>query len=211
MNSTLTMKMVFAAAIAITATCVAAAETDTFDKAHPGSPPSDWTCGVTGRGAPKWMIEADASAPSKPNVLKQSGSGAFPWCVKKDVAIADGFVEVKFKPVAGKEDQAGGVVWRAKDADNYYIVRANALEDNVTIYHTIKSKRVSFKSVNTKVAPATWHTMRVDFVGNKFTVTFDGKKVIKATDDSFTDAGKVGVWTKADSVTLFDDFSYGAK
>lgn len=203
--------MAFAAAIAITATSVAAAETDTFDQAQPGSPPSDWTCGVTGRGAPKWMIEADASAPSKPNVLKQSGSGAFPWCVKKDVAIADGFVEVKFKPVAGKEDQAGGVVWRAKDADNYYIVRANALEDNVTIYHTIKSKRVSFKSVNTKVAPATWHTMRVDFVGNKFTVTFDGKKVIEATDDSFTDAGKVGVWTKADSVTLFDDFSYGAK
>lgn len=203
--------MAFAAAIAITATSVAAAETDTFDKAQPGSPPSDWTCGVTGRGAPKWLIEADASAPSKPNVLKQSGSGAFPWCVKKDVAIADGFVEVKFKPVAGKEDQAGGVVWRAKDADNYYIVRANALEDNVTIYHTIKSKRVSFKSVNTKVAPATWHTMRVDFVGNKFTVTFDGKKVIEATDDSFTDAGKVGVWTKADSVTLFDDFSYGAK
>ena len=211
MNSKLTMTMAFAAAIAITATSVAAAETDTFDQAQPGSPPSDWTCGVTGRGAPKWMIEADASAPSKPNVLKQSGSGTFPWCVKKDVAIADGFVEVKFKPVAGKEDQAGGVVWRAKDADNYYIVRANALEDNVTIYHTIKSKRVSFKSVNTKVAPATWHTMRVDFVGNKFTVTFDGKKVIKATDDSFTDAGKVGVWTKADSVTLFDDFSYGAK
>ena len=203
--------MAFTAAVAISATSVAAAETDTFDQAQPGSPPSDWTCGVTGRGAPKWMIEADASAPSKPNVLKQSGSGAFPWCVKKDVAIADGFVEVKFKPVAGKEDQAGGVVWRAKDADNYYIVRANALEDNVTIYHTIKSKRVSFKSVNTKVAPATWHTMRVDFVGNKFTVTFDGKKVIEATDDSFTDAGKVGVWTKADSVTLFDDFSYGAK
>lgn len=203
--------MAFTAAVAISATSVAAAETDTFDQAQPGSPPSDWTCGVTGRGAPKWLIEADASAPSKPNVLKQSGSGAFPWCVKKDVAIADGFVEVKFKPVAGKEDQAGGVVWRAKDADNYYIVRANALEDNVTIYHTIKSKRVSFKSVNTKVAPATWHTMRVDFVGNKFTVTFDGKKVIEATDDSFTDAGKVGVWTKADSVTLFDDFSYGAK
>ena len=203
--------MAFTAAVAISATSVAAAETDTFDQAQPGSPPSDWTCGVTGRGAPKWLIEADASAPSKPNVLKQSGSGAFPWCVKKDVAIADGFVEVKFKPVAGKEDQAGGVVWRAKDADNYYIVRANALEDNVTIYHTIKSKRVSFKSVNTKVAPATWHTMRVDFVGNKFTVTFDGKKVIEATDDSFTDAGKVGVWTKADSVTLFDDFRYGAK
>ena len=125
--------MAFAAAIAITATSVAAAETDTFDKAQPGSPPSDWTCGVTGRGAPKWLIEADASAPSKPNVLKQSGSGAFPWCVKKDVAIADGFVEVKFKPLEGREDQAGGLVWRRKDGDNYYVARVNALENNVSL------------------------------------------------------------------------------
>jgi hypothetical protein len=103
------------------------------------------------------------------------------------------------------------VVWRAKDADNYYIARANALEDNVTIYHTIKGKRVSFKNVNTAVKSGVWHTLRVDFAGNKFTVTFDGKKVIEANDDSFTDNGKVGVWTKADSVTLFDDFSYGTR
>ena len=209
MNSKLTMTMAFAAAIAITATSVAAAETDTFDQAQPGSPPSDWTCGVTGRGAPKWLIEADASAPSKPNVLKQSGSGAFPWCVKKDVAIADGFVEVKFKPVAGKEDQAGGVVWRAKDANNYYLARANALEGSVTIYRTIGGRRVPFQNTETKVAPGLWHTLRVDFKGSEFTVTFDGKKVIEASDESFKDAGKVGVWTKADSVTLFDDFRSG--
>ncbi|HYL93808.1 MAG TPA: family 16 glycoside hydrolase, partial [Alphaproteobacteria bacterium] len=122
-----------------------------------------------------------------------------------------GFVEVKFKPVSGKEDQAGGLVWRAKDSNNYYIARANALEDNVTIYHTIKGRRVSFKNVNEKVTSGVWHTLRVEFEGNKFTLTFDGKKVIEATDDSFSDAGKVGVWTKADSVILFDDFSYGAK
>jgi hypothetical protein len=118
---------------------------------------------------------------------------------------------VKFKPVAGKEDQAGGVIWRCKDADNYYIARANALEDNVTIYRTIGGRRVSFKSVDTNVASGVWHTLRVDFAGNKFTVTFDGKAVIEATDENFKDAGKVGVWTKADSVTLFDDFSHGTK
>jgi hypothetical protein len=144
-------------------------------------------------------------------VLKQSGEATFPICIRDDTKLKDGFVEVKFKPVAGKEDQAGGVIWRCKDADNYYIARANALEDNVTIYHTIGGRRVAFKNTNTKVAPGAWHMLRVDFAGNTFTVTFDGKKVIEASDNSLTDSGKVGVWTKADSVTLFDDFNYGGK
>jgi hypothetical protein len=185
------------------------AATINFDEARTGEAPAGWTCTRTGSGTPKWAVVADDSAPSKPNVLKQSGEATYPVALKDDTSLKDGFVEVKFKPVAGKEDQAGGVVWRAKDADNYYIARANALEDNVTIYHTIKGKRVSFKNVNTKVASGVWHTLRVDFAGNRFTVSFDGKKVIEATDDSFADAGKVGLWTKADSVTLFDDFSYG--
>jgi hypothetical protein len=189
----------------------AQAQTINFDDAKPGEAPPGWTATKTGKGEAKWTIEKDDTAPSKPNVLKQSGEATYPVCIKDDTSLKDGFVEVKFKPVSGKEDQAGGVIWRAKDSDNYYIARANALEDNVTIYHTIKGSRVAFKNVNTKVVPATWHTLRVDFVGNKFTVTFDGKKVMEATDDSFSDPGKLGVWTKADSVTLFDDFSYGAK
>jgi hypothetical protein len=192
-------------------TSVALAQTVNFDNADTGKPPAGWTATKTGSGEAKWEVVADDTAPSKPNVLKQSGEATYPVCIKDDTSVKDGFVEVKFKPVAGKEDQAGGVIWRAKDSDNYYIARANALEDNVTIYHTIKSKRVSFKNTNTKVASGEWHTLRVDFEGNKFTVTFDGKKVIEATDDSFKDAGKVGVWTKADSVTLFDDFTYGSK
>jgi hypothetical protein len=118
---------------------------------------------------------------------------------------------VRFKPVAGKEDQAGGVIWRVQDADNYYIARANALEDNVTIYHTINGKRVAFKSINTKVTSGVWHTLQVEFHSNHFAVIFDGNKVIDATDESFANAGKVGVWTKADSVTAFDNFTYGAK
>jgi hypothetical protein len=189
----------------------AMAETINFDDAKTGAPPPGWTAAKTGTGEAKWTIEKDDTAPSKPNVLKQSGEATYPVCIKDDTSVKDGFVEVKFKPVSGKEDQAGGVIWRAKDSDNYYIARANALEDNVTIYHTIKGRRVSFKNVNTKVAPGEWHTLRVDFSGNTFIVTFDGKKVIEATDDSFPDAGKVGVWTKADSVTLFDDFTYGSK
>ena len=202
------------ATVMLTTTALASmalGENVNFDDATSGAPPPGWTATKTGKGEPKWAVEKDDSAPSKPNVLKQSGEATYPVCIKEETSIKDGFVEVKFKPVSGKEDQAGGVIWRCKDADNYYIARANALEDNAAIYHTIKGRRVSFKNVNTKVAPATWHTLRVDFAGNKFTVTLDGKKVIEATDDSFSDAGKVGVWTKADSVTLFDDFSYGAK
>ena len=117
---------------------------------------------------------------------------------------------MKFKAITGREDQAGGVVWRAVDVDNYYVARANALEDNVTIYHTVKGRRVAFKNIDAKVAPAIWHTLRVDFIGSKFTVTFDGTKVIEATDATFSSAGMTGVWTKADSVTLFDDFRCGA-
>ena len=189
---------------------LAAAETVNFDDMKPGAAPAGWTATQTGSGSAKWSVEKDDSAPSKPNALKQSGQATFPVCFKNDTNLKDGFVAVKFRPVSGKEDQAGGVIWRVRDANNYYIARANALEDNVTIYHTINGKRVAFKSINTKVTSGAWHTLRVDFESNKFAVTFDGNKVIEATDQSFPNAGKVGVWTKADSVTLFDDFAYGA-
>jgi hypothetical protein len=187
------------------------AETINFDDAKAGAPPPGWKSAVTGSGSAKWSVEQDSSAPSKPNVLKQSGVGTFPICIYETAKLKDGFVEMKFKPIEGKEDQAGGVIWRVQDSNNYYIARANALEDNVTIYHTIGGKRVAFKSINTKVKSGVWHTLRVDFEGNKFTVTFDGNKVIEATDQSFPNAGKVGVWTKADSVTLFDDFTFSGK
>ncbi|HXP63196.1 MAG TPA: family 16 glycoside hydrolase [Dongiaceae bacterium] len=185
-------------------------ETVNFDGFKTGSPPPGWTATKTGKGDPRWEVVADDSAPSKPNVLRQSGEADYPICIKADTRLKEGFVEVKFKPVSGKRDQAGGLIWRCADAENYYLARANALEDNVTIYHTVKGRRVSFKNVNEKVAAGVWHTLRVDFQGNRFTVTFDGKKVIEADDNTFSGAGSVGVWTKADSVTLFDDFTYGA-
>src|SRR6059036_296311 len=188
-----------------------AAETITFDDAEPGKSPSGWISTKTGKGQPKWTVVSDDTAPSKPNVLKQSGEATYPVCIKDDTAIKDGFLEVKFKPISGKEDQAGGVIWRAKDGNNYYIARANALEDNVTIYDTVNGRRTERKRMNTKVASNRWHTLRVDFKDNYFVVTFDGKKAFGWKDNTFKDAGKVGVWTKADSTTLFDDFSYGAE
>lgn len=191
----------------LTALC----ETDNFDKADVGMPPAGWTATQTGGGRAKWAVVKDDTAPSKPNVLKQSGEATYPICIKDDTSLKDGFVEVKFKPISGKEDQAGGVIWRAKDTDNYYVARANALEDNVTIYHTVKGDRTEKKRAEVKVASGQWHALRVDFKANHFTVTLDGKKAIEWDDDTFKDAGKVGVWTKADSVTLFDDFGYGDK
>ncbi len=203
------MKNILIALLLVSATPVALAQTTVnFDNVSPGRLSAGWVAGVTGAGSPKWSVETDATAPSKPNVLMQSGDGDYPWCVKKDAMLKDGFVEVKFKPLSGSEDQAGGIVWRWQDGGNYYVARANALEDNVTIYHTVNGSRRAFKNVDMKVAPNTWHKLRVDFSGNRFKVTLDGKLAIEATDDTFKAAGAVGVWTKADSVTSFDDFAY---
>jgi hypothetical protein len=187
------------------------AQTVNFDNAPAGVAPAGWTATKTGSGNEKWTVERDENAPSKPNVLKQSGAAAYPVCFNNQISLRDGFVEVKFKPISGKEDQAGGVVWRLKDADNYYVARANALEDNVTIYDAVNGRRTERKRTSMKVASNQWHTLRVDFQGNHFSVTLDGKKALEWDDEKFKDAGKIGVWTKADSVTLFDDFTYGAK
>jgi len=190
---------------------MALAQTVTFDTFKVGEPPPGWTATKTGTGQAKWTVEKDDSAPSKPNVLKQSGEATYPVCIKEDTNLKDGFVEVKFKPVSGKEDQAGGLIWRARDSNNYYVARANALENNVTIYDTVNGRRTERKRTGLKVASNQWHTLRIDFEGTHFTVTFDGKKALEWDDQTFKDSGKVGVWTKADSVTLFDDFSYGGK
>jgi hypothetical protein len=197
-------------AMMLTATSASAVE-ENFDAVKPGTLPDDWSCGVTGKGSPVWKVETDTSAPSKPNVLKQSGSGTFPWCVKQSVRIADGFVEVKFKPLAGREDQAGGLIWRFKDGDTYYIARANALENNVSLYHVDRGRRIPIKYANGSVATNQWHILRVEFFGKAINVILDGKRYLGLENDQITGAGAVGVWTKADSVTAFDDFSYGGQ
>jgi hypothetical protein len=184
---------------------------ENFDAVAPGGLPGDWTCGVTGKGSPIWKVETDVSAPSKPNVLKQSGSGTFPWCVKKSAQITDGFVEVRFKPIGGHQDQAGGLLWRFKNGDNYYVARANALENNVSLYHTEKGRRITIKYVEAPVAANQWHILRVEYSGEIIKVGLDGRQYIELKDNHVSGAGAVGVWTKADSVTAFDDFSYSGQ
>jgi hypothetical protein len=188
-----------------------------FESVQTGVTPAGWTATLTGSGDPKWTVESDATAPSKSKVLKQSGRATYPLILKDDTSITDGFVEIKFKAVAGSQDRAAGIVWRAKDANNYYVTRANALEDNVVLYKTVNGVRSPLEIVGRKggygidvpVPANTWHSLRVDFKASRFRVSFNGKQLFEVEDSTFTDAGKVGLWTKADSVTLFDEVIYG--
>jgi hypothetical protein len=190
--------------------------TYTFDDYQPGPLPAIFTAARTGQGAMgDWRIVADDSAPSRPNVLaqlsKDSTDYRFPVVVSNEGAFSNLELSVKFKPVSGRVDEAGGLVFRYKDAGNYYLVRANALEDNFRLYHVVKGRRVQFAGANTQVTPNQWHELKVACIGNQITCFYDGKQLIQATDETFKDPGKIGVWTKADSVTYFDDLAVTAK
>jgi len=140
--------------------------------------------------------------------------------VLQAVSLTDGFVQARFKPISGREDQAGGVVWRWRDADNYYVARANALENNVVAYKVVGGRRTAIAPVgtpagtygiDTKVAAGAWHTLRVEFQGPEAAVIYDGARLFTVRDETLHDAGKVGVWSKADSVTQFDSLQHGDK
>ncbi len=204
-------------AIALASAVPTYAETESFDTAKAGAAPPGWSTGVTGRGAAKWTVEVDASAPSKGQVLKQGGRGTYPIALRDGTSVRDGFVETRFKALTGSEDRAAGIVWRAKDTNNYYVVRANALEDNVVLYKTVNGQRIELNTIKgdtyglkAPVPPNQWHTLRVEFAGPRFKVVYNGTALFEVDDATFKDAGKVGLWTKADSVTVFDDFSWGA-
>jgi len=175
-------------------------------------------------GAPKWEIRKDDSAPSKPNVLAQVSNDAtrdrFPIVVLDQPPFSNGEASVKFKPISGGQNQAGGLVWRYQDENNYYLVRADAVENNIVLFKVESGKRVSLSpkgkpantfGVNHPIPSKAWSILRVVFRGPKFTVYFDRRRVIEAEDSTFTGPGKIGLWTKADSVTYFDDFHYAQK
>ena len=209
-------RVVLAVCIALSLAGPASAETTTFAADAVGAPPAAWTVTKTGRGNPKWTVEVDPTAPSKGRVLKQSGVATYPLALKTGTAIKDGYVQTQFKAIGGKEDRAAGVVWRAKDANNYYVARANALEDNVVLYKTVAGNRIELNTVKgdtyglkVPVPPNQWHVLRVEFAGSGFKVIYNSKLLFEVNDATFKDAGMVGVWTKADSVTLFDGLEYG--
>jgi hypothetical protein len=188
-----------------------------FEADAVGATPKGWTATSTGKGIPKWTIEEDQTAPSKAKVVKQSGRAVYPLLLKDDTDIKDGFIAVKFKAIAGSQDRAAGLVWRAGDANNYYVVRGNALEDDVVLYKTVNGVRSALDivgrrggyGIHVSVPADRWLVLRVDFKGSRFRVHYNDKELFEVEDSTFSDAGKVGLWTKADSVTLFDEITFG--
>src|SRR5450759_2697902 len=190
------MRSIVGILAALCATGACFAETINFDKAAPGAAPPGWTVAMTHKGgAPKWEILKDESAPSQPNVLaqvsKDATDGRFPLAVYEKVSVKDGTLSVRFKTISGSADQEAGLVWRYKDPDNYYIVRANALEDNVVLYKVENGQRISLvpkgtpsKTYGVKhlVPKQTWSTLSVAFQANLFTVSFDGQKLFDVED-----------------------------
>ncbi|MBI3202838.1 MAG: hypothetical protein HYZ29_14965 [Myxococcales bacterium] len=187
----------------------------TFDSDTTGSPPAGFSFGRTGDGREgKWTVRAEPGAPSGANVLAQldqdSEDYRFPVAFANDPVLRDLDLSVRCKPVSGSVDQACGLVFRLADANNYYVTRANPLESNVRLYFVKASKRQQLASWSGKVTSGVWHTYRVVARGDRLEVHWDGAKVIEQTDQTFGNAGRVGVWTKADSLTYFDDLAVKA-
>jgi hypothetical protein len=170
-----------------------------------------WDRGLTGRGTPRWA-ERDGT-------LIYRGGAASAWAVLRDASVRDGWVQVRLRPIGGRQDRAGGVIWRWRDANNYYVARTHALAGNVVAFKVVDGRRVDLTPVDGPTGPegaragvtsATWHTLRVDFAGGEFRVTFDGRRLFAVRDDALAEPGGVGVWSKADSVTEFQKFEYAA-
>src|ERR1051326_3042450 len=192
-----------------------------FDGAAVGSLPAGWSVAMTHAGAPpRWEIVRDASAPHPPLVLAQTShddtAGRFPLAIWDRAVFRDGEISVAFKAVSGNVDRAAGIVWRYQDPNNYYIVRANALENNVVLYKVEKGVRLSLVpkglpsrayGVKHEVLSGQWNRLRVVFQESLFTVFFNGEQLFQVEDQSIRHAGKTGLWTKADSLTYFADFT----
>jgi Domain of Unknown Function (DUF1080) len=211
-------QFVFCAGALLCAALTASAQTFDFNKDKVGVPPKGFSAALTGQGkAGVWVVMKDDASPNHGNVLAQTDADAtgyrFPLCVYDGLTAKDADISVKFKPVSGKKDRAAGVVWRYRDKDNYYIVRANALENNVVLYKVQNGKREDLPvkgngrayGKKATVPKNQWSELRVTAKGNHFTVWLNGQKLYEVEDGTFTEAGKVGLWTKADSVTYFDD------
>ena len=213
MDGTLRKISPLALSIAMLTATAALAGDENFDTAAPGTLPADWICGVTGKGSPVWKVEADASAPSKPNVLKQSGTGTFPWCVKQSAQITDGFVEVKV--------QAARRPRRIRPAASY---GASRTPTTITLPAPTRSKTM-YRSITRRTAGASPSkyvdapvaAQPVAHIARRVCGQGDQGRALTASNtsavenDQIAGAGAVGVWTKADSVTAFDDFSYGGQ
>lgn len=182
-----------------------------FDAGKPGELPESWQVGGVraGPGNAGWQLCADASAPSQPQVLMVAPRGAsgspFNRCWTDSIAFRDGEIEVALRAVGGTEDQGGGPMWRVRDAANYYVCRFNPLERNFRVYVVAEGERRQLGSVEVEASPTSWHKIRVEHVGPRLRCWLDGAAELEVHDSTLLEAGGVGVWSKADAATHFDD------
>jgi len=188
-----------------------------FDNAALGKVPPGWTVAMTNHGhAPRWEVVTDRSAPTQPYVFAQIAadpvSDRCPLAIWNGLTLQDGEVSVRIKPVSGREVQAGGIVWRYRDENNYYLARANALEKNVQVFKVEKGQRIPLMAGVRHDIPANqWSILKVWVRGARFQVYVDHRRVLQGQDHTFASSGKVGLWTVSDSVTYFDDFRVSPK
>ena len=188
-----------------------AAITIAIAKMELSSPPVGFQFARTGQGdLGRWIVVSDETAFAG-RAIEQSSTDRtdyrFPLAIIDSAAAKNVDVSLKFKPVAGHVDRAGGIAVRVIDADNNYVDRANALEDNVRFYRVVKGRRQQIDGVNTKVTSGEWHSLGLKAHGDRFTIEFDGKTLFTTSDTTFAGAGKVALWTKADSITRFDQIA----
>ncbi len=182
-----------------------------FDDVGPGQVPRGWSIRQTNptTALATWQVVADETAPSKPNVLALTRSdnydGTFNLAIAKGTSFQDLDLSVRVKAVSGKEDQGGGPIWRCIDENNYYICRFNPLEGNFRVYKVVSGKRRQLQSVDVETEPGKWYTVQVTMIGKRIACFLDGRNMLESKDDTFPQAGKLGLWTKADAVTRFDD------
>ena len=183
-----------------------------FDTAPLGKMPPGWTAAMTNGGAaPKWEIIRDGSAPTQPYVLAQVSNdpsgNRFPLAIFDGLMLRDSDVSVRMKPVAGHVDQAGGLVFRYRDCNNYYLARANAIDGSVALFKVQDGRRTALNpGVHHDIPLNAWSILKVSVRGRRFQVYVNHRRILQGYDDTFRDSGKVGLWTVGDSVTYFDDF-----
>ncbi|NOZ62227.1 MAG: hypothetical protein GXO74_11135 [Calditrichaeota bacterium] len=187
-----------------------------FEKCEVGKLPVGWETAMTGRGTlGHWEIAVDKTKSGENKVLAQTSMKNFGYhfnmAVKKDSDFKDLILTVKFKAIKGNEDRGGGPVWRYQDANNYYICRANPLENNFRVYAVIDGNRRQLKSYSLPITSGEWHTIKIEHTGTHIKCYFDSHLYLEADDSTFTQSGKVGVWTKADSYCYFDDLKIEEK
>ncbi len=185
-----------------------------FENTAVGKIPAEWKIEATNKKGPlaTWQVVKDSTAPSGKKALALTGfnqtfGGTFNLCWNNQINFLNGSISVQFKANSGEEDEGGGVIWRAQDKNNYYVARFNPLEDNFRIYYVKDGARRMLASARLKLAAHKWHSMKIVQNGNKISGFLNGKKYLEVENSTFSEAGGIGLWTKADAATSFDDFS----